>query len=239
MDEDVKTSGEIVVYDRPNPCAYLPGQMARLPHRLPVDPLTPEQFDERLAAGDRRSGPLLYRPACPRCSACEPIRLSLARFAPRESQRRTKRRGDAWLDVRVRTPIVDARRVELFNRHREGRGLEHGDGAIDEEGYRQFLTETCCETVEFAYRHEGRLVAIAIADLGRTSLSAVYCFYEPEFTGLSLGTYSVLRQAEFCQQTGRMHLYLGFYIAQSTHMVYKGEFRPHERLIDGRWVAFG
>ena len=234
----MKTSGEIVVYDRPNPCPYLPGQMARLPHRLPVDPLTPEQFDERLAAGDRRSGPLLYRPACPQCSACEPIRLDLGRFAPRDTQRRAKRRGDQWLEVSIRTPIVDARRIDLFNRHREVRGLEHGDGPIDEEGYQQFLTETCCETVEFAYRHEGKLVAVAIADLGRTSLSAVYCFFEPEFPGLSLGTYSVLRQAEFCKQTGRKLLYLGFYIADSAHMVYKGLFRPHERLVNGRWTEF-
>ena len=234
----MKTSGEIVVYDRPHPCPYLPGQVARLPHRLPVEPLSPAQFDDRLAAGDRRSGPLLYRPACPSCTACEPIRLDLARFAPRETHRRTKRRGDLWLDVRIHTPIVDSRRIDLFNRHREERGLEHADGPIDEEGYRQFLTETCCESVEFEYRHEGKLVAVAIADLGRTSLSAVYCFYEPDFPGLSLGTYSVLRQVEFCRQTGRTHLYLGFYIADSAHMVYKGLFRPHERLIAGRWTAF-
>jgi arginyl-tRNA--protein-N-Asp/Glu arginylyltransferase len=235
----VKTRGEIVVYDRPNPCPYLPGETARLPHRLPAEPLTPEEFDQRMEAGDRRSGPLLYRPACPRCSACEPIRLNLMQFAPRESQRRTKRRGDAWLEVRIRTPIVDARRIDLFNRHRAVRGLDHGDGPIDEEGYRQFLTETCCETVEFAYLHEGKLVGVAIADLGRKSLSAVYCFYEPEFPGLSLGTYSVLRQVEFCQQTSRTYLYLGFYIAQSPHMVYKGEFRPHERLVRGQWTPFG
>jgi arginyl-tRNA--protein-N-Asp/Glu arginylyltransferase len=205
---------------------------------LLVQPLSPEGFDERLAAGDRRSGTLLYRPACASCTACEPIRLRLDRFAPRETQRRTKRRGDQLLDVTIRTPAVDDQRIDLFNRHREMRGLDHGDGGIDEEGYRQFLTETCCETVEFAYRHQGDLIAVAIADLGKTSVSAVYCFYEPEFAGLSLGTYSVLRQAEFCRQTGRTFLYLGYYIAQSTHMVYKGLFRPHERLIRGVWTPF-
>jgi leucyl-tRNA---protein transferase len=234
----VKSSPEIVVYDQPHPCPYLAGRTARLPHRLPVEPLSPHLFDRRLAEGDRRSGPLLYRPACPACHACEPIRLNLATFRPRETQRRIKRKGDSLLDVTIGEPVVDRGRIALFNRHRELRELDHGDGPIDEEGYRQFLTETCCETVEFSYRHEGQLVAVAVADLGRVSLSAVYCFYDPEFRGLSLGTYSVLRQVEFCQQTNRSLLYLGFFIAQSAHMVYKGLFRPHERLTQGVWRPF-
>lgn len=154
----------------------------------------------------------------------------------RENQRRALRRGNELIEVSIGQPIVDDVRIRLFNRHRTLRGLENGDTAIDQDGYRQFLTETCCETVEFAYRSAGELVGVAIADLGAKSLSAVYCFYEPEFRGVSLGTYSVLRQIEFCRQTGRTHLYLGFYIAQSAHMAYKALFRPHQRLIAGEWV---
>ena len=79
---------------------------------------------------------------------------------------------------------------------------------------------------------------MAIVDAGRTSLSAVYCYYDPEFSLLSLGTYSVLRTVELCRQTGRRYLYLGFYISQSPHMAYKARFHPHERLVDGQWRIF-
>ena len=230
--------GEIVVFDDEHECAYLPARTARLPHRFPLATLTPEEFDQRLAAGDRRSGVLLYRPHCPGCQACEPIRLDIGRFTPGRTQRRILRRGDDALTIRVGPPAVDQARIALFNKHRHLRQLEHGDDQIDAEGYEQFLTQTCCETWELAYYLGSELVAVAIADAGAASLSAVYCFYDPELADLSLGTYSILKQAELCRQTGRRHLYLGYYVAQSPHMSYKAKFHPHERLIAGRWREF-
>ena len=109
---------------------------------------------------------------------------------------------------------------------------------IDEASYVEFLTLSCVPTLELSYWHAGQLVAVAIADAGRHALSAVYCYYDPHFRLLSLGTYSILRQVAFCRSSGRQHLYLGFFVAQSPHMSYKANFRPHQRLIDGRWVDF-
>ena len=232
------TPPEIVVLDAPHPCGYLPGRIARLPYRHPVVRLTPEQFDERLAEGDRRSGIYLYRTQCPECQACEPIRLDLTTFHPNATQRRIQRRGDALLQVQRGRPTIDQARLNLFNAHRDQRGLSRGDYPIDAPGYADFLTETCCETLELTCWHAGRLVACAIADAGRDSLSAVYTFFDPDFTLVSLGTYCVLREAEVCRQTGRRYLYLGFYIAASPHMSYKASFHPHQRRIAGGWRDF-
>lgn len=229
---------EIVVDDSLRPCSYLAGQTARLPYRHPRRKLTPREFDQRLAEGDRRTGMFLYRTRCPECSACQPLRLAIDRFRPSATQRRMQRRGDQSLSVKVGTPIVDAQRIRLFNRHRDERGLTHGDDQIAADSYAHFLAHSCCDTVEFAYWHGAELVAVAIADLGLKSMSAVYCFYDPSFSKLSLGTYSILRQVEACRATGRQWLYLGFYIAESPHMVYKGSFRPHQRLIGGKWLDF-
>jgi len=229
---------EIVVFDMPHACSYLPERTARLPYRLPLDRLTPEQFDERLSEGDRRSGLHLYRTACPSCRCCEPIRLDVNCFRPDATQRRMKRKGDALLQVRIGEPLIDRQRVRLFNLHRDGRGLSRGDLPIDEREYADFLTDTCCDTLELSYWHQDELVAVAIADAGQIAISAVYCFYDPAFKLLSLGTYSILRHVELCQATRRRYLYLGFYVAESPHMVYKGRFRPHERLIGGQWREF-
>jgi len=229
---------EIVVFDSPHPCSYLPGRTARLPYRHPLAPLTPEQFDERLAEGDRRSGPFLYRTQCPRCRACQPIRLDVATFRPNATQRRTLRRGNEALGVRIGRPVVDAARVRLFNLHREVRDLTAGDEPIDLDSYAEFLADTCCPTLELSYWDNDRLVGVAIADAGRRALSAVYCYYDPHFRRLGIGTYSILREVELCRETGRQYLYLGFFIAESPHMSYKALFRPHERLIDGQWRLF-
>jgi arginyl-tRNA--protein-N-Asp/Glu arginylyltransferase len=228
---------EIVVFDAPHACSYLPGRTARLPYRRPVARLSPEQFDQRLAEGDRRSGVFLYRTQCPTCRACQPIRLDVNGFRPDATQRRMERRGDALLTTRIGPPVVDRQRVRLFNLHRDQRGLTSDDSPLDAQSYEEFLVDSCCESLEFGYWHEGRLVAVAIADAGRDSLSAVYCFYDPSFRLLSLGTYSILRQVAFCRETSRRYLYLGFFIAESPHMSYKARFRPHERLINGTWVG--
>jgi arginyl-tRNA--protein-N-Asp/Glu arginylyltransferase len=229
---------EIVVFDSPHPCSYLPGRTARLPYRHPVARLAPELFDQRLAEGDRRSGVFLYRTQCPQCRACQPIRLDVAKFQPDATQRRMQRRGDELLTVKIGPPIVDAQHVRLFNLHRDGRGLSRDDAPLDKQSYAEFLTDTCCDTLELSYWHADELVAVAIADAGRESISAVYCYYDPAFRPLSLGTYSVLRHIALCRDTGRRYLYLGFYIAESPHMSYKSRFRPNQRLIDGVWSDF-
>ncbi len=232
------TTREIVVFDQPHECSYLSGRTARLPYRHPVSTLTPAEFDERLASGDRRTGVFLYRTACPQCRACEPIRLDLNSFQPNATQRREWRRGSELLELQIAAPSVDERRVDLFNRHRQMRNLVHEDESIDESSYADFLVHTCCESWELTYWHANQLVAVAIADAGRSSLSAVYCFYDPAFQGVSLGTYSVLKQVALCRETSRRYLYLGFYIAQSPHMAYKARFHPHQRLIGGKWQDF-
>ena len=230
---------EVIAFDSPHPCSYLPERTAVLPLRFQRVQVTAEEFDACLAAGDRRTGRFLYRTACPECQACEPIRLDLKTFQPNQTQRREWRKGNELLAVKIGQPVVDDERVELFNLHQRVRRLKESDeDIVDEESYHQFLASSCCRTLEFSYYFGDELIAVAIADSGRESLSAVYCFYNPHFRAVSLGTYSVLRQADYCRQMGRRYLYLGFYISQSPHMAYKARFHPHQRLIEDEWRDF-
>jgi len=66
----------------------------------------------------------------------------------------------------------------------------------------------------------------------------VYCIWDPIYEPLSLGTYSILKQIELSRKMGIRYLYLGLYIADNPHMNYKAAFKPHERLIAGRWQRF-
>ena len=224
--------------DEASRCPYLPEQTARLPLRLPMRRLQPAELAQRLAAGDRRQGVLLYRPSCPTCVACEAIRVDVDEYRPSKTQRRIWRRGEALLQTAVGSPTTTAEKIALYNRHKVERGLSIGEGSIDADGYEQFLVESCTDTIELCYRLEGRLIGVAIADRAADALSAVYCFYDPEHRGLSLGTYSILKHIALCRSWSLRYLYLGLYVGGCHAMRYKVRYLPHQRLVAGTWQTF-
>ncbi|MPY86711.1 MAG: arginyltransferase [Luteitalea sp.] len=230
---------DILVWDGLEACPYLPGRMARLPLHLPSRALTPDQVDERLATGERRLGAFWYRTACPGCAACEPLRIDVDAFTPSRWARRVLRRGDTRFHLRVGSPSADASRVALHNAHLVERCLADArTQLIDTDTYRGHFVTTTCDTVELSYEADGRLAMVAIADRGRESLSAVYCYYDTGLARLSPGSYSILKEWQLCRLWGLRYLYLGFYVANSPRMRYKARFVPHERLIDGVWQRF-
>jgi leucyl-tRNA---protein transferase len=228
----------IVIQDQHQPCPYLEGVVARMPLRLPIGRLSEDVTDSLLALGYRRSGDFVYRTQCPHCTACEPTRVPVASFVWTNSLRRVLRKGDAELTVKAGPMLSDPVRVDLFNKHRLTRGLSRDDEPIDEEGYRSFLVETCCETLELSFWHRDALVAISIVDVAKQSLSAVYTFFDPDMSRFSLGTYSILKQIEQVSKTGRTYLYLGMYVAENRHLNYKARFVPQQRLVNRSWQDF-
>lgn len=228
---------ELLVLDREQSCPYLPGQRARLPLRLPLRQLSGAELDARLAAGDRRWGRLLYRTSCEHCRACEPIRIDVSRFELSRSLRRVLNRGRAELRVELGEPLADEERLALYDKHRTDRQLGEERSTAPEELSR-FLVESCCQSFEIRLRREGRLVAVALTDRGLEALNAVYCYFDPELARLSLGTFAILTQLDLCKAWRLRYVYLGLYIAANRHMSYKARFRPHQRLLGGRWRWF-
>lgn len=227
-----------VVIDEQEVCPYLPGQTARMPLSLPDSRIEPQQLDQLLDLGYRRSGVFFYRTACPNCKACEPLRLDVSTFQQTRSLRRVWNKTNANCEVRLSPPILDQRRVDLFNLHRSQRNLDHGNPPADMADYKSFLLDAPCDSLEISVWHEDRLIAVSITDVGSESLSAVYCFFDPAASTWSPGTFAILSQIELAKRWQRKWVYLGLYVAENRHLNYKGRFRPHARRIDENWVQF-
>ena len=231
-------SSDIVIIDETEPCPYLPGETARMPLRMPLGKISLADADSRLAQGHRRTGEFIYQTQCPNCVACEPIRLDCSIFEFSKSQRNIVSRGDRMFRQEFGQLITDDDRVKLFNKHRHLRGLAKDDSDIDNEEYSWGFVRSCFDSFEITYWVDDRLVCVAVCDRGEASVSAVYSFYDPDIQKESIGTYSILKQIEYCRTENIRHLYMGYYVQESRHMNYKSRFRPNERLINGQWVKF-
>jgi len=233
------TPPELVVLDQEEPCSYLPGRRARRPLRLPARALTPPELDQRLAAGDRRAGLMLYNQECPACAACEALRVDVAAFVPSRSQRRAQAKGDAAVTVTVGRIEVDEARLQLYRAHQSGRRLDQdGRPPIESAEYESYFATSCAEGFEVRYTVAGKLAGVANTDRGERALSAVYTFWDPAHAALSLGTYSILTQIALARKMSLQWIYLGLAIRENHSMAYKLAFMPHERRIGGAWRRF-
>jgi arginine-tRNA-protein transferase len=118
------------------------------------------------------------------------------------------------------------------------RGLSQSGLALSPENYRAWLTDTCVDTREFQYYVGEKLIGVTIVDVGQTAASSVYHYFDPDESRRSLGTYSVLRELEWCKQQKIAWYYMGFYVADCSHLLYKANYYPHQRRADGKWFEY-
>jgi len=224
--------------DHVHPCVYRTSERAKMPLLYPTRRLSPEEMDIQLAMGRRRSGSFVYYTACSQCKACEPTRLEVDRFVPSKSMRRILALGNRECRVEVGLPGSDDLRLEVFNQHRQGRGLAVSEELYQASEFNGFLVDSCCDTVEFSFWDSERLIGCSIVDCGAQSVSAVYTYFDPLYSRLSIGTYSILKQIEWAKLKRKRYVYLGMYVADNQHLRYKARFVPQERFIEGDWVPF-
>jgi arginine-tRNA-protein transferase len=217
----------------PHPCPYLPGRTATDRAFLATN-LGEDLYHELMDSGFRRSGRIVYQPACRGCRACRPIRLRASEVVESKSLRRCRRRN-ADLRVEVTDLQPTPEKFELYCRYQTRR---HGETQhLDWPSFVDFLYDTPTRTIEFSYRDDaGQLVAVGICDAAPQALSSVYFYYDPDQMRRGVGTFGILAELDHCRRHRLPFYYLGFWVEGCPAMEYKASFRPAEVLgTDGVW----
>ncbi len=195
-------------------------------------------FDRLSQTGFRRSHAFAYRPACPGCNACVPMRIPTATFAPDRTQRRILKRNSGLVGAE-KPAIAGRENYGLFKAYVTSR---HGDGDMAQmtfADFRSMLEDSVDGTRTIEHRDsDGRLMAVALIDRLADGLSAVYSFFDPDQPSRSLGTHVVLEMVLRARAEGLPYVYLGYWIAESRKMAYKSRFRPTEVMTEGSWRPF-
>ncbi|KAM6330274.1 arginyl-tRNA--protein transferase 1 isoform 2-T2 [Podargus strigoides] len=91
------------------------------------------------------------------------------------------------------------------------------------------------------YWLDGKIIAVGVIDILPCCVSSVYLYYDPDYSFLSLGVYSALREVAFTRQLHEKapdlcFYYMGFYIHSCPKMRYKGQYRPSDLLCPETYI---
>lgn len=217
-----------------HPCAYRPGLVAR-DRAFATRHLSPEKYVELMDAGFRRSGLVVYQPNCQACQSCIPLRVDVARFQQRKSQRRVWRANQDLL-VKVNDgPVLSAEKLGLYRRYQFG--WHQSPEPVTPEDLYRFLYVSPVRTLEMEYRlPTGGLVAVGLCDVCPDVLSSVYFYFDPDHCHRSLGVFGALWELEMARQQAMRWYYLGYWVQECPKMRYKADYSPGQLLgRDGSW----
>ena len=219
----------------PSPCEYLPRRMSRL--RYEVDSgIQPADYMDRLKAGWRRFGPILFQPECGECRECRSLRVPVEKFHATESQRRAWKRNIGEVTLTIDTPSITPGKLRLFaDFHQHGQDTKGwpADAArsLDVFVLNPFATE------EWSYHVGDRLVGVGYVDALPEGLSAIYFYWDQSEQRRSLGTFNILQLIEVARQRRLPHVYLGYYVEGCRSLEYKTRFGPNEILTGKEWIT--
>lgn len=230
----------------PAPCPYLAGKLERKVFTHLAGPRARPLNDALSQCGFRRSQNIAYRPACERCSACVSVRVVVDEFAPGRTFRRTLR-ANADLLVVTRPADPTSEQYALFRDYLDARHVDGGMADMSMLDYAMMVEDTAVESriVEYRLRRpgwleqetaaRGPLVACSLVDVLSDGLSMVYSFFDSAARRRSLGTFMILDHIARARRMGLPYLYLGYWVANSPKMAYKGRFQPQEHLLASGW----
>lgn len=225
-----------------SPCPYIPGKHERKVF-TELSGLDATDLSEALGrVGFRRSQNVAYRPSCTGCSACVSVRVIAPEFVPSASLRRLQRRA-ADLQVSACEPWATQEQFDLLRQYLHARHPTGGMVGMSYADYADMIERSPVHTVIFEYREPaaapgglGRLVGVCLSDMLTDGISMVYSFFDVAGVRKGLGNVIILDHIQRARETGRRHVYLGYWIAQSPQMAYKTRFRPIERLGPDGWA---
>lgn len=222
------------------PCPYLPGRTERqLYTELPVQRAESDSdiFPRLSLAGFRRSHHIVYRPSCPGCSACIPVRIPVGKFRLTKGWRRILRANKDLVSRNCGLAVSDEQ-FRLFRRYVLTRHIDGDMAMMTRRDYTSMVLASPVDTNVVEFRDPaGGLLAACLTDRLRDGFSAVYSYFDPDQSERSLGSYMVLWLIEEARRRGLPHIYLGFWIEGSQKMSYKSRFRPLEGFGSNGWEA--
>ncbi|MDD5716530.1 MAG: arginyltransferase [Sulfuricurvum sp.] len=214
------------------PCSYISGNDQTIHYKV-IQECTKSQCETLILRGWRRFGSMYFRPICSECRACESLKIDVENYRFSKSERRILRKNDHLTTV-IRHPTLTREHLALFEHyHQYKHHTRHWDApkADPKNYYASFVQGHGDFGFEVLYFDHDKLIAVDLIDILDEGISALYCYYDPDYNAQSLGRYTLLQQIEFARRLGLKWIYLGYYVEGCQSLEYKAGYSPSRELI--------
>ena len=213
-------------------CSYLP-DLQQTTHYKIIQDCDMEYNAHLIERGWRRFGNMFFRPTCEGCASCESIKIDVKKYSFSKSERRVIKKN-SHIKTILRRPTASHSHIDLFEKYHdymhEKRGWDKQTINI-KNYYISFVNGYNDYGYEVLFFDNDKLIAVDLIDILPNGVSSIYFYYDPDYSHLSLGRFSMLRQINYAQDNGLEWIYMGYYVKECQSLSYKSDYKPYLTLL--------
>lgn len=212
-------------------CSYFDNKLSDIRYRYLYN-CSNSQYQNMLERGWRRFGRMHFVPECKSCTKCVSMRIDVKNYKFSKSEKRVISKN---IDTKlyIRPPSITKEHLSLYDKYHKFMNDKKAwpYNAIDASDYMKSYVEGKEEfSKEFLYVRDDVLIGVALVDILPEAISAIYCFYDHNYSDLSIGKFSILAQIKIAKELNIPYIYLGYWIKDHFSMGYKENYKPFEIL---------
>ena len=217
----------------PATCEYLKNETFTNHYKYIFD-CSFELNSKLVKGGWRRFGKYFLRPNCKDCNQCKSLRIDVENFKFSKSARRVINKNKDTKTV-ICSPTCTFETLDLYAKYHKfmhtKRSWKYYD--ITVQAYNEFYVDGANSFGrEALYFVDKKLAGVDLFDFADDGISSIYFFYDPEYSHLSLGKYSIYRQILLAKEKNLKYIYLGHYVENCQSLKYKAQYKPYELLVE-------
>lgn len=212
-------------------CSYFEENLSDIRYRY-LHTCTTFEYQKMLERGWRRFGKMHFVPECKNCTKCISMRIDVEKYKFSKSEKRVMAKNKDT-KLYIRKPSLTNDHIRLYNKYHEFMNdkKDWPYTPIEPNDYeRSYVEGNDDYAKEFLYVKDDKLVGVALVDILPNSVSSIYCYYDHDYSELSLGKFSILAQIKIAKELNIPYIYLGYWIKEHYSMGYKEAYKPFEIL---------
>jgi len=140
------------------------------------------------------------------------VRIPVNRFKASRGQKRVWRKN-LDLTASIEDVRFEDEHFDMYLKYQHQRHPESSMCDEDPDKYIGFIDSYFSRSKFLCLRLEGKLIGISVLDQFEGGLSAVYTFFDPDYSNRSLGTYAILYMIKLCRLRDIPFVYLGYWMS--------------------------